>query len=228
LAASCNLLWLLDEITQRKQKRPVYLKSHTLSPKWKENNSRKAEEARICGKSHPSPKRKEKRPQKTTETFRNLQEEASRASTVLVFGAAVMSSDAQHQTMIEAFEAGAADYLIKPIRRNEIVPLWQHVWRSRNKQRRLEPCSLAAAPSGSDVTWNVSHQRGSGQSSAFRFSANPNKRPRIDWGSGDDQGPQPMTDERPEVGTNPPLACVGSLGEVACCYQLPFVGRGSL
>ena len=25
---------------------------------------------------------------------------------------------------------GAADFLVKPIRRNEVVTLWQHVWRS--------------------------------------------------------------------------------------------------
>ena len=41
-----------------------------------------------------------------------------------------MSSDAQSDLVREAFAVGAADFLVKPIRRNEVVTLWQHVWRS--------------------------------------------------------------------------------------------------
>ncbi len=40
--------------------------------------------------------------------------------------AAVMSSQ---ESVLKAFEAGAKDYLIKPVRRNELATLWQHVWR---------------------------------------------------------------------------------------------------
>eukprot|EP00884_Botryococcus_braunii_P018845 jgi/Botrbrau1/5644/Bobra.55_1s0032.1 len=97
----------------------------------------------------------------------------------------VMSSEADQNTMMEAFQAGAADYLIKPVRRNEIVPLWQHVWRSKN--RRGEPSKLTAAPSGSDATWNAAW-RTSGQSSGGRFSLKGDKRARYGWGSGDDLG----------------------------------------
>lgn len=42
---------------------------------------------------------------------------------------AVMSSQASQESVLKAFEAGAKDYLIKPVRRNELATLWQHVWR---------------------------------------------------------------------------------------------------
>ena len=41
-----------------------------------------------------------------------------------------MSSEASQEAIRKAFAVGAVDYLIKPIRRNEVVTLWQHVWRS--------------------------------------------------------------------------------------------------
>ena len=43
--------------------------------------------------------------------------------------AAVMSSQSSQESVLKAFEAGAKDYLIKPVRRNELATLWQHVWR---------------------------------------------------------------------------------------------------
>lgn len=41
----------------------------------------------------------------------------------------VMSSQSSQESVLKAFEAGAKDYLIKPVRRNELATLWQHVWR---------------------------------------------------------------------------------------------------
>ena len=41
-----------------------------------------------------------------------------------------MSGEARQDFIFEMFKAGAADYLVKPIRRNEITALWQHAWRS--------------------------------------------------------------------------------------------------
>ncbi|EFJ40220.1 hypothetical protein VOLCADRAFT_69846, partial [Volvox carteri f. nagariensis] len=39
----------------------------------------------------------------------------------------VMSSQDSQENVLQAFQAGAADYLIKPIRKNELATLWQHV-----------------------------------------------------------------------------------------------------
>lgn len=44
---------------------------------------------------------------------------------------AVMSSQDSTTTVYRCMLKGAADYLVKPIRRNELQNLWQHVWRRR-------------------------------------------------------------------------------------------------
>lgn len=49
-----------------------------------------------------------------------------------------MSSQSSQESVLKAFEAGAKDYLIKPVRRNELATLWQHVWRVN---RDLLPCN---------------------------------------------------------------------------------------
>ena len=55
---------------------------------------------------------------------------------------AVMSSLEGQERVLEAFQAGASDYLIKPIRRNELSTLWQHVWKAQklatNQAAKLE------------------------------------------------------------------------------------------
>lgn len=106
---------------------------------------------------------------------------------------AVMSSETDHSVMMTAFEAGAVDYLIKPIRRNEIVTLWQHKWRSNNKLAK--PLALPAVPSGSDATW----QGACRQTSGGRFVLKADQRSQSGWGSGDDHRSQPLTDEPVEV-----------------------------
>ena len=40
-----------------------------------------------------------------------------------------MSSQSSQEAVLKAFEAGARDYLVKPIRKNEVTTLWQHLWR---------------------------------------------------------------------------------------------------
>ena len=37
---------------------------------------------------------------------------------------AVMSSQSSQDAVLKAFEAGARDYLVKPIRKNEVTTLW--------------------------------------------------------------------------------------------------------
>ena len=44
---------------------------------------------------------------------------------------AVMSSQDSISTVYKCMMRGAADFLVKPIRRNELSNLWQHVWRRK-------------------------------------------------------------------------------------------------
>ncbi|XP_071721791.1 two-component response regulator-like APRR5 [Rutidosis leptorrhynchoides] len=44
----------------------------------------------------------------------------------------MMSSEDSISTVYKCMLRGAADYLVKPIRRNELRNLWQHVWRRRS------------------------------------------------------------------------------------------------
>ena len=52
-----------------------------------------------------------------------------------------MSGEARQDFIFEMFKAGAADYLVKPIRRNEITALWQHAWRSMQDMAKGIPSS---------------------------------------------------------------------------------------
>jgi len=57
------------------------------------------------------------------------------------YGFAVMSS---HDSVSMAFRCmlkGAADFLIKPVRKNELRNLWQHVWRRHVVRHILQFCS---------------------------------------------------------------------------------------
>lgn len=43
-----------------------------------------------------------------------------------------MSSQDSVSTVYKCMLRGAADYLVKPLRRNELRNLWQHVWRRQS------------------------------------------------------------------------------------------------
>jgi FixJ family two-component response regulator len=42
---------------------------------------------------------------------------------------AVMSSQDSIGTVLKCMQKGAVDFLVKPVRKNELRNLWQHVWR---------------------------------------------------------------------------------------------------
>ena len=51
----------------------------------------------------------------------------------------MVSAQANQELICEALKAGAVDLLIKPIRHNEVVTMWQHVWKS-SCMPQGEPC----------------------------------------------------------------------------------------
>lgn len=75
-----------------------------------------------------------------------------------------MSSQTSQDLVLKAFEAGAKDYLIKPVRRNELATLWQHVWRVNrdllpSNGGRLKPLPVSSKPhSSSDHSTEETHQ----------------------------------------------------------------------
>ncbi|CAI7829598.1 unnamed protein product [Closterium sp. NIES-53] len=50
---------------------------------------------------------------------------------------AVMSSHDSMEMVLKCFQRGAADFLVKPVRKNELKNLWQHVWRRCHSVRPL-------------------------------------------------------------------------------------------
>ena len=58
---------------------------------------------------------------------------------------AVMSSQSSQEAVLKAFEAGARDYLVKPIRKNEVTTLWQHLWRFSQTSGASSPSAAAPA-----------------------------------------------------------------------------------
>jgi FixJ family two-component response regulator len=48
---------------------------------------------------------------------------------------AVMSSQDSIGTVLKCMQNGAVDFLVKPVRKNELRNLWQHVWRRHSVSR---------------------------------------------------------------------------------------------
>lgn len=63
---------------------------------------------------------------------------AASKSNALFSGYAVMSSNDAVSMVFKCMLKGAADFLVKPIRKNELRNLWQHVW--RKQLVRLRAC----------------------------------------------------------------------------------------
>mmetsp|Transcript_28454 Transcript_28454/g.62608 ORF Transcript_28454/g.62608 Transcript_28454/m.62608 type:complete len:790 (+) Transcript_28454:109-2478(+) len=62
----------------------------------------------------------------------------------------VMSSQDSQESVLQAFEAGAADYLIKPLRKNEVATLWQHVWRANRFKAPASGTGTSGSPYGGE------------------------------------------------------------------------------
>lgn len=79
----------------------------------------------------------------------------------------VMSSQSSQELVLKAFEAGAKDYLIKPVRRNELATLWQHVWRVNRDLMPANGHKLRLLPS------KAKHYTGADSSHHNDISASP-------------------------------------------------------
>ncbi|XP_010559150.1 PREDICTED: two-component response regulator-like APRR9 isoform X2 [Tarenaya hassleriana] len=64
----------------------------------------------------------------------------------------MMSSQDSFSMVLKCMLRGAADYLIKPVRKNELRNLWQHVWRRQTLQAGYVHHSLPASQSKLEAT----------------------------------------------------------------------------
>ncbi|XP_038999391.1 two-component response regulator-like APRR5 [Hibiscus syriacus] len=77
----------------------------------------------------------------------------------------MMSSQDSVSTVYKCMLRGAADYLVKPIRRNELRNLWQHVWRGQSSidggnSPRYESVGLKKVEASSDNDASSNHSIG--------------------------------------------------------------------
>ena len=75
-----------------------------------------------------------------------------------------MSDDDDPASVMRTLEAGAADYLVKPVRTNELTILWQHIWRQQRQQRKNRPAAGDAATDGGGA--GRAHDGGAGDGNA--------------------------------------------------------------
>uniref|UniRef100_A0A453HMQ4 Response regulatory domain-containing protein n=1 Tax=Aegilops tauschii subsp. strangulata TaxID=200361 RepID=A0A453HMQ4_AEGTS len=59
--------------------------------------------------------------------------------------AMVMSSQDSIGTVLKCMQNGAVDFLVKPVRKNELRNLWQHVWRRHSMNSQLNASENNAA-----------------------------------------------------------------------------------
>ena len=95
----------------------------------------------------------------------------------------VMSTQDSVNTVYKCMLKSAADYLVKPLRRNELRNLWQHVWRRQSSQ--------SLVPGSFPIDESVGHEKPEGASANNSTSNHENaferdQRPVIGNG-GDDQ-----------------------------------------
>lgn len=59
---------------------------------------------------------------------------------------AVMSANEHQDTVFECIQGGAEDYLVKPVTKNAIQCIWQHVWRRQVAARVPQARDEVGAP----------------------------------------------------------------------------------
>ena len=69
---------------------------------------------------------------------------------------AVMSSQDSIGTVLKCMQNGAVDFLVKPVRKNELRNLWQHVWRRHSVSPHLS-FSFAACVMANDRIKKIIH-----------------------------------------------------------------------
>ena len=82
--------------------------------------------------------------EETIENYASLQVLISSFLSFFLSAPSVMSSQDSVDLVLKCFQNGAADFLVKPVRKNELKNLWQHAWRKANSVRHL--LSLLALP----------------------------------------------------------------------------------
>jgi len=78
----------------------------------------------------------------------------------------MMSSNDSMSTVFECLSKGAADFLVKPIRKNELKNLWQHVW------RRCHSSSGSGSGGGSEIQTHKCTKSKSGDESNNNSGSN--------------------------------------------------------
>lgn len=92
-----------------------------------------------------------------------------------------MSTESGPEAVVRAIRAGAADFLVKPLRSNELSTLWQHAWRRRasadvsaapHTLPKLPPAAAAAAAATLFITSSASGSGASAGSDAASAGSN--------------------------------------------------------
>jgi len=87
---------------------------------------------------------------------KNNKKQPAHSSTWRQVPVIVMSSQESKDTVMQCFKLGAADFLVKPVRKNELKNLWQHVWRqTRHSEQHRE-----REDDGADGSRDVVHAAG--------------------------------------------------------------------
>ncbi|XP_039036701.1 two-component response regulator-like APRR9 [Hibiscus syriacus] len=84
-----------------------------------------------------------------------------------------MSSQDSITTGLKCMLKGAADFLIKPVRRNELRNLWQHVWKRHMLAGGGVPLKLPATENNAET--NAESESESSQFSDYGSSTQKNK-----------------------------------------------------